>query len=79
MYGFVGTIEIGREYDVSLELHLIGRESIGLWAKVQHHQEPPSSMCPHVDQYLTVRLRPDPESPPLVRSYSLSELPGERG
>ena len=30
-------------------------------------------------QYLTVRLRPDPDSPPLVRSYSLSELPGERG
>ena len=30
-------------------------------------------------QYLTVRLRPDPDAPPLVRSYSLSELPDERG
>jgi len=30
-------------------------------------------------QYLTVRLRPDPDSPPLVRSYSLSDLPDERG
>ena len=30
-------------------------------------------------QYLTVRLRPDPDAPPLVRSYSLSDLPGERG
>ncbi len=30
-------------------------------------------------QYLTVRLRPRPDSPPLVRSYSLSDLPDERG
>jgi ferredoxin-NADP reductase/MOSC domain-containing protein YiiM len=30
-------------------------------------------------QYLTVRLRPDAAAPPLVRSYSLSDLPGERG
>jgi ferredoxin-NADP reductase/MOSC domain-containing protein YiiM/ferredoxin len=30
-------------------------------------------------QYLTLRLRPDPDSPPLVRSYSLSDLPDERG
>jgi ferredoxin-NADP reductase/MOSC domain-containing protein YiiM/ferredoxin len=30
-------------------------------------------------QYLTVRLRPDPDSPPLVRSYSLSDLPDESG
>jgi ferredoxin-NADP reductase/MOSC domain-containing protein YiiM len=30
-------------------------------------------------QYLTLRLRPDPGSPPLVRSYSLSDLPDERG
>jgi ferredoxin-NADP reductase/MOSC domain-containing protein YiiM/ferredoxin len=30
-------------------------------------------------QYLTVRLRPDADAPPLVRSYSLSDLPGERG
>ena len=30
-------------------------------------------------QYLTVRLRPDPDGPPLIRSYSLSDLPGERG
>jgi ferredoxin-NADP reductase/ferredoxin len=30
-------------------------------------------------QYLTVRLRPGPHSPPLVRSYSLSDLPDERG
>jgi ferredoxin-NADP reductase len=30
-------------------------------------------------QYLTLRLRPDPGAPPLVRSYSLSDLPDERG
>ncbi|MEN3281120.1 MAG: hypothetical protein V7607_2260 [Solirubrobacteraceae bacterium] len=30
-------------------------------------------------QYLTLRMRPDPDSPPLVRSYSLSDLPDERG
>jgi ferredoxin-NADP reductase/ferredoxin len=30
-------------------------------------------------QYLTLRLRPDPDAPPLVRSYSLSDLPDERG
>jgi ferredoxin-NADP reductase/ferredoxin len=28
---------------------------------------------------MTLRLRPNPDSPPLVRSYSLSELPDERG
>ena len=30
-------------------------------------------------QYLTLRLRPDAEAPPLVRSYSLSDVPDERG
>ena len=30
-------------------------------------------------QYLTVRVQPDNGSPPLVRSYSMSDLPGERG
>ena len=30
-------------------------------------------------QYLTLRLRPDPGSSPLVRSYSLSNLPDEHG
>ena len=30
-------------------------------------------------QYLTVRLQPAPESPVLVRSYSLSDLPDEHG
>jgi ferredoxin-NADP reductase/MOSC domain-containing protein YiiM len=30
-------------------------------------------------QYLTVRVRPDAGAPPLTRSYSLSDLPGERG
>jgi ferredoxin-NADP reductase/MOSC domain-containing protein YiiM/ferredoxin len=30
-------------------------------------------------QYLTVRLRPNPDEPPLVRSYSLSDVPNERG
>jgi ferredoxin-NADP reductase/MOSC domain-containing protein YiiM/ferredoxin len=30
-------------------------------------------------QYLTLRLRPNPGAPPLVRSYSLSDLPDERG
>jgi ferredoxin-NADP reductase/MOSC domain-containing protein YiiM/ferredoxin len=30
-------------------------------------------------QYLTLRLRPDADAPPLVRSYSLSDVPGERG
>jgi ferredoxin-NADP reductase/MOSC domain-containing protein YiiM/ferredoxin len=30
-------------------------------------------------QYLTLRLRPDAAAPALVRSYSLSDVPGERG
>jgi ferredoxin-NADP reductase/MOSC domain-containing protein YiiM/ferredoxin len=30
-------------------------------------------------QYLTLRLRPDVDAPPLIRNYSLSDLPGERG
>jgi ferredoxin-NADP reductase/MOSC domain-containing protein YiiM len=30
-------------------------------------------------QYLTVRVQPDHDSPTLVRSYSMSDLPGERG
>jgi ferredoxin-NADP reductase/MOSC domain-containing protein YiiM len=30
-------------------------------------------------QYLTLRLRPDADAPPLVRSYSLSDLPDEHG
>jgi ferredoxin-NADP reductase/MOSC domain-containing protein YiiM/ferredoxin len=30
-------------------------------------------------QYLTLRLRPDADAPPLVRSYSLSDVPGEGG
>ncbi|HET6551828.1 MAG TPA: 3-alpha domain-containing protein, partial [Solirubrobacter sp.] len=30
-------------------------------------------------QYLTLRLRPDAATPALVRSYSLSDVPGERG
>jgi ferredoxin-NADP reductase len=30
-------------------------------------------------QYLTVRVRPDPDGPPLVRSYSLSTLADESG
>jgi ferredoxin-NADP reductase/MOSC domain-containing protein YiiM/ferredoxin len=36
---------------------------------------------PHVQagQYLTVRVRPDADGPPLTRSYSLSDVPDERG
>jgi ferredoxin-NADP reductase/MOSC domain-containing protein YiiM len=30
-------------------------------------------------QYLTVRVQPDADAPPLTRSYSLSDLPDERG
>src|SRR6185436_18372777 len=30
-------------------------------------------------QYLTLRLRPGPDARPLVRSYSLSDLPDRRG
>jgi ferredoxin-NADP reductase/MOSC domain-containing protein YiiM/ferredoxin len=33
----------------------------------------------HAGQYLTVRVRPDADAPPLVRSYSLSDLPGATG
>jgi ferredoxin-NADP reductase/MOSC domain-containing protein YiiM len=33
----------------------------------------------HPGQYLTLRLRPDPDGPALIRSYSLSDLPDERG
>jgi ferredoxin-NADP reductase/MOSC domain-containing protein YiiM/ferredoxin len=29
-------------------------------------------------QFLTVRLRPDPEAPPLLRTYSLSDLPNAK-
>jgi ferredoxin-NADP reductase len=36
----------------------------------------PSAMA---GQYLTVRVRPDENAPPLVRSYSVSDLPDEHG
>ncbi|HMI69776.1 MAG TPA: MOSC and FAD-binding oxidoreductase domain-containing protein, partial [Solirubrobacteraceae bacterium] len=39
----------------------------------------PSTPSVQAGQYLTVRVRPDPDAPPLTRSYSLSDLPGERG
>ena len=39
----------------------------------------PSSPSAQAGQYLTVRLRPDADGPPLTRSYSLSDLPDERG
>jgi ferredoxin-NADP reductase/ferredoxin len=40
------------------------------------HAPPPHASA---GQYLTLRLRPDADAPPLVRSYSLSDVPGERG
>jgi ferredoxin-NADP reductase/MOSC domain-containing protein YiiM/ferredoxin len=39
----------------------------------------PSTPSVQAGQYLTVRVQPDPDAPPLTRSYSLSDLPGERG
>ena len=39
----------------------------------------PSGPSAQAGQYLTVRLRPDADGPPLTRSYSLSDLPDERG
>ena len=39
----------------------------------------PSSPSAQAGQYLTVRVRPDADAPPLTRSYSLSDLPDERG
>jgi ferredoxin-NADP reductase/MOSC domain-containing protein YiiM/ferredoxin len=39
----------------------------------------PSSPSVQAGQYLTVRVRPDADAPPLTRSYSLSDLPDERG
>jgi ferredoxin-NADP reductase/MOSC domain-containing protein YiiM/ferredoxin len=40
--------------------------------------EPPPPRA-QAGQYLTVRVRPDADAPPLTRSYSLSDVPGERG
>ena len=39
----------------------------------------PSGPSAQAGQYLTVRLQPDVDGPPLIRSYSLSDLPDERG
>ena len=39
----------------------------------------PSTPNAPAGQYLTVRVQPDAEASPLVRSYSLSDVPGERG
>ena len=39
----------------------------------------PSSASAQAGQYLTVRMKPDADGPPLTRSYSLSDLPDERG
>jgi ferredoxin-NADP reductase/MOSC domain-containing protein YiiM/ferredoxin len=39
----------------------------------------PTDSATKAGQYLTVRLRTDADAPPLIRSYSLSDLPGERG
>jgi ferredoxin-NADP reductase/MOSC domain-containing protein YiiM/ferredoxin len=38
-----------------------------------------SSPHVHPGQYLSVRVRPDADDPPLTRSYSLSDVPDERG
>jgi ferredoxin-NADP reductase/MOSC domain-containing protein YiiM/ferredoxin len=39
----------------------------------------PSTPSVQAGQYLTVRVQPDGDAPPLTRSYSLSDVPGERG
>jgi ferredoxin-NADP reductase/MOSC domain-containing protein YiiM/ferredoxin len=39
----------------------------------------PASTTTRPGQYLTLRLRPGGEAPALIRNYSLSDLPGERG
>ncbi len=39
----------------------------------------PSSPSVQPGQYLTVRVKPDAGAPPLTRSYSLSDVPDERG
>jgi ferredoxin-NADP reductase/ferredoxin len=39
----------------------------------------PSRPIVQPGQYLTVRVRPDDGAPPLTRSYSLSDVPDERG
>ena len=39
----------------------------------------PAGAATKPGQYLTLRLRPDLDAPPLIRNYSLSDLPGKRG
>jgi ferredoxin-NADP reductase/MOSC domain-containing protein YiiM/ferredoxin len=41
--------------------------------------DPPSSPSVQPGQYLTVRVKPDADAPQLTRSYSLSDVPDERG
>jgi ferredoxin-NADP reductase/MOSC domain-containing protein YiiM/ferredoxin len=40
---------------------------------------PASGVVAHAGQYVTVRLRPPGDAAPLVRSYSLSDMPDEHG
>jgi ferredoxin-NADP reductase/MOSC domain-containing protein YiiM/ferredoxin len=42
-------------------------------------EDAPSRPSVQAGQYLTVRVRPGADAPPLTRSYSLSDLPEERG
>jgi ferredoxin-NADP reductase/ferredoxin len=55
------------------------RESTSIKSFLLEAVDEAPSLTASAGQYLTVRLRPSPDAPPLVRSYSMSDLPNERG
>jgi ferredoxin-NADP reductase/MOSC domain-containing protein YiiM/ferredoxin len=58
----------------------VRRESATITSfRLEPTEAAPASPGVQAGQYLTLRLEPDGDAPPLTRSYSLSDVPDERG
>ena len=60
-----------------LRVQSIERESTDVISITLAQVEPEAAPAPSPGQFLTVRLRPDPNQPPLTRNYSLSGSPAQ--
>jgi ferredoxin-NADP reductase/MOSC domain-containing protein YiiM/ferredoxin len=64
----------------SLRVAEVRRESATITSfRLEPTDDGAPSPSAQAGQYLTVRVRPGADGPPLTRSYSLSEVPGQRG
>jgi ferredoxin-NADP reductase/MOSC domain-containing protein YiiM/ferredoxin len=63
-----------------LRVAKVGRESATITSfRLVPTDDAPSTPSAQAGQYLTVRVQPDGDAPPFARSYSLSDVPAERG